>query len=189
LVKIAYQICNGTVYLGTVKVFSKVAADTGDFELIEKFMPLNATTNPSLILKTAQQTQSAHLVEQGRAIAQSKEIAVALDHLVVLLGLEILKFLGGKVCTEVDARLSFDVGRTIEKAKDIIILYEANGITRDMVLIKIVATWEEICASKALGKRDSLQFNAAVFQSTSNCVCGNECNANFIFYGKNFGLV
>jgi transaldolase len=171
--------------LEQLKLFTKVVADTGDFELIEKFKPSDATTNPSLILKAASQPQYAYLVGQGRAVARTRGIGSALDHLVVVFGLEILKIIDGRVSTEVDARLSFDTQATIEKVKDIIGLYEQNKISRDRVLIKIAATWEGICAAKILEK-EGIHCNLTLLFSKVQAIACAEANVTLIspFVGR-----
>jgi transaldolase len=171
--------------LEQLKLFTKVVADTGDFELIEKFKPSDATTNPSLILKAANQPQYAHLVRQGRAVAKTKGIDFALNSLVTLFGLEILKIIDGRVSTEVDARLSFDTQATVEKAKDIISLYEQNKISRNRVLIKIAATWEGICAAKILEK-EGIHCNLTLLFSKVQAVACAEANVTLIspFVGR-----
>jgi transaldolase len=171
--------------LEQLKLFTKVVADTGDFELIEKFKPSDATTNPSLILKAANQPQYAHLVEQGRAMAKAKGIDFAMDYLVVLFGLEILKIIDGRVSTEVDARLSFDPHATIEKARDIINLYEKNKISRKRILIKIAATWEGICAAKVLEKEE-IHCNLTLLFSKVQAIACAEANVTLIspFVGR-----
>jgi transaldolase len=171
--------------LEQLKLFTKVVADTGDFELIEKFKPSDATTNPSLILKAANQPQYAHLVGQCRAVARTKGVGFALDYLVVLFGLEILKIIGGRVSTEVDARLSFDTQGTVEKAKDIIGLYGQNKISRDRVLIKIAATWEGIRAAKILEK-EGIHCNLTLLFSKVQAVACAEANVTLIspFVGR-----
>ncbi|MDR2436097.1 MAG: transaldolase [Puniceicoccales bacterium] len=136
--------------LEQLKKYSVVVADSGDLAMVEKFRPRDTTTNPSLLLKAAGQPQYAHLVEQGRVVARTRGIDSALDHLIVSFGLEILKIIGGRVSTEVDARLSFDSHATVEKAWDMINLYEKNKIPRERILVKIAATWEGICAARVL---------------------------------------
>jgi transaldolase len=162
-----------------------VVADTGDFELIEKFKPSDATTNPSLILKAANQPQYAHLLGQGRAAVRTKGIGFALDYLVVLFGLEILKIIDGRVSTEVDARLSFDSQATVKKAKDIIGLYEKNKISRDRVLIKIAATWEGIRAAEFL-EREGIHCNLTLLFSKVQAIACAEANVTLIspFVGR-----
>jgi transaldolase len=171
--------------LEQLKLFTKVVADTGDFELIEKFKPSEAATNPSLILKAVSQPRYASLVGKGRAVARTKGVCSALDHLVVLFGLEILKIIDGRVSTEVDARLSFDTQATVEKAKDMIGLYEKNRISRDRILIKIAATWEGICAAKIL-EMEGIHCNLTLLFSKVQAIACAEANVTLIspFVGK-----
>ncbi|MDR3144500.1 MAG: transaldolase [Puniceicoccales bacterium] len=138
--------------LEQLKSATKIVADSGDFELIGKFKPQDATTNPSLILKAAKLPQYAHLVDACSNIAAARGISDAVDELLVLFGVEILKIVPGRVSTEVDARLSFDASGTVERAKHLLKLYESHGIDRGRVLIKIAATWEGIQAARILEK-------------------------------------
>jgi transaldolase len=146
--------------LDQLKTMTDVVADTGDIEAIERFKPLDATTNPSLILKAAQLDKYAALLaaakDVGRACHGSSEqkLAAAGDYLAVTIGCEILKLVPGRVSTEVDSRLSFNTGATVEKARKIIDLYQQNGVNKDRVLIKIAATWEGIKAAEILEKED-----------------------------------
>ncbi len=135
-----------------------VVCDTGDIESIEQYRPTDATTNPSLIFAAAQQEEYQHLikdaVEYGRAHGtnDAEKRAMVLDKLFVNFGTEILKVVPGRVSTEVDARLSFDVEKSIEKAHRFIRLYEEQGIGKERVLIKLAATWEGIQAAERLEK-------------------------------------
>ncbi len=144
--------------LEQLKKFTKVVADTGDFESIKQFKPLDSTTNPSLIYAAAQDKKYSHLVEQALLVAKSfsssknEQLEHALDVLAVNFGLEILKIVPGRVSTEVDARLSFDTVKTIEKAHKLINLYAQAGIDKERILIKIAATWEGIRAAEVLEK-------------------------------------
>ncbi len=129
--------------------------DTGDLKSIEKFKPQDATTNPSLITAAAQMAEYADVVDgalrwaEGQAKGDEKKIVgLALDRLAVEFGLRILKIVKGRVSTEVDARLSFDTQKTIEKGRYLISQYNAAGITNDRVLIKIASTWEGIRAAE-----------------------------------------
>ncbi len=146
--------------LTQMKEMTIVVADTGDINSIKEFAPEDATTNPSLLLKAAQMEQYQDLVadavnwgkkEGGDTTTVLDNI---LDKLAVIFGKEILKIVPGKVSTEVDARLSFDSEATIERARKLIALYEAEGIKRDRVLIKIAATWEGIKAAEILERED-----------------------------------
>jgi len=144
--------------LDQLKKVTKVVADTGDFQSIKAFTPLDGTTNPSLILKAATQPDYRALVEAAakRAKAQggtpAQVMARAIDETSVAFGLEILKIVPGRVSTEVDARLSFDTVATVERARGIIALYKAAGIDKDRILIKIASTWEGIKAAEILEK-------------------------------------
>ena len=144
--------------LEQLKQFTKVVADTGDFQSIKQFKPLDSTTNPSLILIAAQDSKYNHLVDHALQIAQSysndkdAQLEHALDVLAVNFGLEILKIVPGRVSTEVDARLSFNTAKTIEKARKLIQLYKQAKIDKERILIKIAATWEGIQAAEVLEK-------------------------------------
>ena len=144
--------------LQSLKQFTTVVADTGDFESIRKFAPQDATTNPSLILKAVLQPEYRSLLD--KAIAENKGSSLSgadilhkiIDDTLILFGLEILKIVPGRVSTEVDARLSFDTEGTLKKARYLISLYEKAGISRERVLIKIASTWEGIRAAEILQK-------------------------------------
>ncbi len=138
--------------LDQLKQFTTVVADTGDFNSMRAYAPRDATTNPSLILKAVQQDAYKPLFSETVAAHKGKPVDFIADRVLVRFGLEILKIVPGRVSTEVDARLSFDTKATIAKAHDLIALYEAAGISRDRVLIKIAATWEGIVAATVLEK-------------------------------------
>jgi transaldolase len=131
-----------------------VVADTGDIESIKQYQPQDATTNPSLLLSAAQMPQYQYLVKE--AIARGKQeggsswLDTAMDRLAINFGVELLRHIPGRVSTEVDANLSFDTLATLDKARRIIGLYQAAGIDRSRVLIKIAATWEGIRAAQVL---------------------------------------
>lgn len=138
-----------------------VVADTGDIEAIEKVKPQDATTNPSLITAAALQPQYQGIVEDtlkgaratlGADASQKEVVTLAFDRLAVSFGLKILEIIPGRVSTEVDARLSFDTEGTIKKGREIIAQYEAAGVSKDRVLIKIASTWEGIQAAAVLEK-------------------------------------
>ena len=156
--------------LEQLKSMTTVVADTGDIEAIKQWQPQDATTNPSLLLKAARLEQYKHLISESIEFGQrhSKNnngaIAAACDHLAVSIGTEILKYIPGRVSTEVDARLSFNTQATIDKAKSIINLYEKNGVDKNRVLIKIASTWEGIQAAKELEKVD-IQCNLTLLSS------------------------
>lgn len=133
-----------------LKRHTVIVADTGDIEAIGRLRPRDATTNPSLILKAANERAYQPLIRAAVAGAKAETVAEALDRVLVAFGLEILRRIDGRVSTEVDARLSFDTAATIRKARRLIALYEDQGIPRDRVLIKIAATWEGIRATEVL---------------------------------------
>lgn len=152
--------------LETLRKHTQIVADTGDIEAIRKLQPVDATTNPSLMLKAAQQeTYSAMLDQALKASAGSFDpVADACDAFAVALGAEITKLVPGRVSTEVDARLSFDRAATLDKARRLIERYEEAGITRDRVLIKIASTWEGIQAAAELEK-EGIQCNLTLLFS------------------------
>lgn len=142
--------------LEQLKQFTQVVADTGDFELIKKYQPKDATTNPSLILKAASNPKYSHFlqsaIDYARALGLKNEALIeeACDKVAVGFGIEILKNVQGMVSTEVDATLSFNTQAIIKKARKLIFMYEEAGASREKVLIKIAATWEGIKAARAL---------------------------------------
>src|SRR5579863_9171261 len=138
--------------LDQLKKMTTVVSDTGDFESIKAYHPTDATTNPSLIFSASQLPQYKHVIEDAIKREKSKDIDQVLDRVFVGFGLEILKLIPGRVSTEVDARLSFDVQGSIDKARNLISLYEAAGISRKRVLIKLASTWEGVLAAKVLEK-------------------------------------
>ena len=147
--------------LEQLKQYTVVVADTGDIQAIEKFTPRDATTNPSLITAAAQMPQYQSIVDDtlkgaretlGAAADAAQVVTLAFDRLAVSFGLQILKIIPGRVSTEVDARLSFDTDATVAKGRDLIAQYEAAGIDRKRVLIKVAATWEGIQAAATLEK-------------------------------------
>lgn len=136
--------------LDQLKSVTTVVADTGDFKQLAQFTPQDATTNPSLILKAVQKPEYAPLLADTVAAHRTAPREAIVDQVLVRFGLEILKVVPGRVSTEVDARLSFDTAATIARARGLMALYEAAGIGRDRVLIKIAATWEGIQAARVL---------------------------------------
>lgn len=136
--------------LESLRQYTVVVADTGDFDSVRKHRPTDATTNPSLILKAVQNPSNQELlrkVVKDHAHASSAQLT---DHLLVAFGREILSIIPGRVSTEVDARLSFDTQGSIERARQIIGMYERAGIERERVLIKLASTWEGIQAARVL---------------------------------------
>jgi len=174
-----------TSSLNSLKKFTTIVADTGDFESIKQYQPQDATTNPSLILKAALQDEYQHVVDKAVESAATKTTEAVIDQLLVLFGLEILKIVPGRVSTEVDARLSFDTAGTIAKAKEIIALYEANGASKDRVLIKIASTWEGIKAAEALEK-EGIKCNLTLLFSKAQAIACAEANVQLIspFVGR-----
>lgn len=142
--------------LDQLKEMTTIVADTGDVEAIKSVKPVDATTNPSLLLKASQIPQYAPLIDEAIAYAKaqggSKEAQIenAADKLAVLIGIEISKVVPGRISTEVDARLSFNQEAMVEKGKKLIKLYEESGVSKDRVLIKLASTWEGIQAGEAL---------------------------------------
>lgn len=139
-----------TSQLAQLKACTTVVADTGDFRQMAQFAPQDATTNPSLILKAVQKPEYAPLLSDTVAAHRGAGHADIVDQVLVRFGLEILKVVPGRVSTEVDARLSFDTIATLARARRIMGLYEAAGVPRARVLIKVAATWEGIQAARAL---------------------------------------
>ena len=144
--------------LEALKAMTIVVADTGDIEAIRQYQPEDATTNPSLILSAAALPQYAPLIDNAIAYGKkqsddrAQQLIDAEDKLAVNIGLEILNFIPGRISTEVDARLSYDTAATIAKARKIIALYQAAGVGRERILIKIAATWQGIRAAETLEK-------------------------------------
>ncbi|EAR61573.1 transaldolase [Oceanospirillum sp. MED92] len=142
--------------LEKLKQITTVVADTGDIEAIARFKPVDATTNPSLLLKAAQLPQYAELLTKAKNWAdeqggsQQEVLDNMTDKLAVEIGKEILKIIPGRISTEVDARLSFDTQATLQRARKLIALYEDSNVSRDRILIKIASTWEGIQAAREL---------------------------------------
>lgn len=157
--------------LEQLKQYSDVVADTGDIEAIKRYQPLDATTNPSLLYKAAQMESYAPLLKE--AVAKTDSISAACDKFAVDIGCEILKSIPGRISTEVDARLSFDTAATIKKAHHLIDLYEAAGISKDRVLIKIASSWEGIRAAEQL-QREGINCNLTLlFNFSQAAACAD----------------
>ena len=177
--------------LDSLKRVTTVVADTGDIEAMRQFRPEDATTNPSLLLKAAQQPQYRPLVEAAladadrTAVPEAKRTEAFMDRLAVNFGREILKIVPGRVSTEVDARLSFDSAGTIAKARELIGLYERAGITRERILIKVGSTWEGIRAAAEL-ERDGIHCNLTLLFSFAQAVACAEAGVTLIspFVGR-----
>jgi transaldolase len=158
--------------LHQLKELTTVVADTGDFERMEEYQPQDATTNPSLILKAAQQANYQALVQQVKSAHPGMKPLELVDYILVAFGLEILKIIPGRVSTEVDARLSFDTEGTIQKARHLISLYESHGIDRNRILIKLAGTWEGIQATKVL-EAEGIHCNMTLlFSLVQAAACG-----------------
>lgn len=171
--------------LEQLKQLTTVVADTGDFERMQAFKPQDATTNPSLILKAAQQSNYQSLVNTVKAAHPGMSPTELVDYILVAFGLEILKIVPGRVSTEVDARLSFDTKATVAKAKHLIALYESHGIDRKRILIKLAGTWEGIAAAKDL-EADGIHCNMTLLFSLVQAAACGAANAKLIspFVGR-----
>ena len=177
--------------LDSLKTVTTVVADTGDIEAMRQFRPQDATTNPSLLLKAAQQPQYRPLVEAALADAdrsgakEAKRTEAFMDRLAVNFGKEILKIVPGRVSTEVDARLSFDRDASIAKARELIGLYETAGIGRERILIKVGSTWEGIRAAAEL-EREGIHCNLTLLFSFAQAVACAEAGVTLIspFVGR-----
>jgi transaldolase len=177
--------------LEQLKQYTLVVADTGDFESIAQFKPIDATTNPSLIYAASQKKEYSHLVDAaidyGRKKGNSFEtrLTESLDRLAVNFGLEILKIVPRRVSTEVDARLSFDVEGSLAKARKIIGMYEDNGISREKILIKLASTWEGIQTAKELEK-EGIHNNLTLLFSKAQAIACAEARVKLIspFVGR-----
>ena len=176
--------------LTQLKTMTTVVADTGDIDAIKKYAPTDATTNPSLILAAVQKPQYRHLVDKAIKFSQTgksekERQTLLIDHLFVLFGIEILKLIPGRVSTEVDANLSFDVQGSIDKAHAFIKLYEAAGIPRERILIKLASTWEGTRAAAQLEK-EGIHCNMTLLFSLPQAIACADVNATLIspFVGR-----
>lgn len=177
--------------LTQLRTLTTVVADTGNIEAIRKYQPQDATTNPSLILKAAQLPDYQPLLTQAVAWAKSQsqdsiqQLRDAGDHLAVSIGCEILKLIPGRISTEVDARLSFDTHASIERARRLVSLYQAAGVGRERILIKLAATWEGIKAAEELEK-EGINCNLTLLFSFAQARACAEAGAYLIspFVGR-----
>jgi len=177
--------------LEQLRKMTTVVADTGDIEAIKQCKPVDATTNPSLIFKAAQQKQYAFLISNAIEYADSKtcsisdKLALTLDKLAVNFGAEILKIVPGRVSTEVDSRLSFDTEGSIKKGRELIGLYEEMGIAKERILIKVASTWEGIQAASVLEK-EGIHCNLTLLFSIAQAVACGEAGITLIspFVGR-----
>jgi transaldolase len=177
--------------LTQLKSYTKVVADTGDFETMISYQPIDATTNPSLIYAASQDAKYRSLIDDAIQSAKSVsgdkrvQLTKSMDKLAVNFGLEILKIVPGRVSTEVDARLSFDTKGTVAKAREIITLYEENGISRERILIKIASTWEGINAAEIIEK-EGIHCNLTLLFSKAQAIRCAEAGVSLIspFVGR-----
>lgn len=177
--------------LEQLKNYSNVVADTGDIEAIKKYQPVDATTNPSLLYKAALLPQYKLLLQQSVNWASqqtsqvSSQLSLAIDKFAVAIGCEILNIVPGRVSTEVDARLSFDTEATIAKARELIALYQTEGVDKTRILIKIASTWEGIRAAKIL-ELEGINCNLTLLFSLTQAVACAEAGVFLIspFVGR-----
>jgi len=158
--------------LDALKQFTTVVADTGDFHQLAQFRPQDATTNPSLILKAVQKPAYAPLLQQTVERFRQQPLDEVVDRLLVRFGVEILRHVPGRVSTEVDARLSFDLAATVARAQRLIALYQAEGVPRERILIKIAATWEGIQAAARLEQAGIRTNLTLLFSFVQAVACG-----------------
>ena len=172
--------------LDRLKALTTVVADTGDFESMKAFTPQDATTNPSLILKAAASPAYAALVDQAiQQAGAGASMDAIIDRLLVTFGKAILEIVPGRVSSEVDARLSFDTQGTLERARGLIALYAAEGISKDRILIKIASTWEGIKAAEIL-EQEGIHCNLTLLFSFAQAVACAEAKVQLIspFVGR-----
>jgi transaldolase len=171
--------------LEQLKQYTTVVADTGDFQTMQAYSPRDATTNPSLILKAVQKPEYQHLLEDVIQKHKGQSSGEIIDHLLIAFGRQILNIIPGRVSTETDARLSFDTEGTIAKARHLIALYEAAGVARERVLIKIASTWEGIRAADVLEK-ENIRCNMTLLFSLPQAIAAADAGAQLIspFVGR-----
>src|SRR6266568_4264045 len=177
--------------LEQLKKFTKVVADTADFESIRQYKPEDATTNPSLVYSATQKQQYTHLLDEvltdreKSGLSGAAQIEYIVDHLLVQFGTDILEIVPGRVSTETDARLSFDMEGSIKKARQLIKLYEERKISRERILIKIASTWEGIKAAEELQK-EGIKCNLTLMFSLPQAVRCAEAKVQLIspFVGR-----
>ncbi|ABA49603.1 transaldolase [Burkholderia pseudomallei 1710b] len=174
-----------TTALDQLKQYTTVVADTGDFQQLAQYKPQDATTNPSLILKAVQKDAYRPILEKTVRDHAGESAGFIIDRLLIAFGTEILKLIPGRVSTEVDARLSFDTQRSIDKGREIIKLYEAAGVGRERVLIKLASTWEGIRAAEVL-QREGIRCNMTLLFSLVQAAACAEAGAQLIspFVGR-----
>ncbi|EDW09809.2 probable transaldolase [Drosophila mojavensis] len=178
--------------LEQLKKITTIVADTGDFDAINIYKPTDATTNPSLILSASTMERYQYIVKNAVEYGKKKEgslenkVSEAMDYLCVLFGCEILKVVPGRVSTEIDARLSFDTKKSVEKALKLIDLYASFGIKKDRILIKLASTWEGIKAAEILEKQHGVHCNLTLLFSFAQAVACAEAGVTLIspFVGR-----
>jgi len=186
----------GQTALDYLKKYSTVVADTGDYQSIQKFQPTDATTNPSLILAASKNEAYTKLIHKAVEYAKQNakggtrdEIrALAMDKLFVLFGKEILGIIPGRVSTEVDARLSFDRAGSVAKGLQLIKLYEAEGIPKERILIKLASTWEGVEAARELESKHGIHCNMTLLFNFHQAVACAQAGVTLIspFVGRIF---
>ncbi|MYM25218.1 transaldolase [Duganella sp. FT135W] len=171
--------------LEQLKQYTTVVADTGDFQAIQQYTPRDATTNPSLILKAVQKEEYKPLLEKAVRDNMDASTGEVIDHLLVAFGKQILRVIPGRVSTEIDAALSFNTAASVTKGRELIKLYEKNGIDRERVLIKMASTWEGIRASEILEK-EGIHTNMTLLFSLPQAIACAEAGAKLIspFVGR-----
>ncbi len=171
--------------LEALRRFTTVVADTGDFETMQAYRPTDATTNPTLILKAVQQEAYKSLLTQVLKDYPNATLAEQSDRLLVAFGCRILALIPGRVSTEVDARLSFDTQASVERARQIISMYESQGIERTRVLIKLASTWEGILAAKQL-ESEGIHCNLTLLFALSQAIACAQAKVTLIspFVGR-----
>ena len=185
------QKSNTMSTLSQLKEYTKVVADTGDFESMKQYQPVDATTNPSLIYKSAQDQRYSKLIDDAIHYAKQQaptgqvRMDLCMDKVAVNFGMEIQNIVPGRVSTEADARLSFDTEGTVEKARNLIMLYEEVGAGRDRILIKVASTWEGIRAAEIL-ERENIHTNLTLLFSKIQAIACAEAGVTLIspFVGR-----
>lgn len=171
--------------LEQLKQYTTVVADTGDFQAIQQYTPRDATTNPSLILKAVQKDEYKPLLEKAVRDNLDASTGEVIDHLLVAFGKQILRVIPGRVSTEIDAALSFNTAGSVAKGRELIKLYEKNGIERERILIKMASTWEGIRAAEILEK-EGIHTNMTLLFSLPQAIACAEAGAQLIspFVGR-----
>jgi transaldolase len=171
--------------LEQLKKYTVVVADTGDFQSIKAYAPQDATTNPSLILKAVQMAEYKPLLQKVVRDNPNLSTVELISHLLIAFGVEILKIIPGRVSTEIDARLSFDTDGMVAQGRELIALYQAAGIPRERVLIKIATTWEGIRAAKIL-EQEGIHCNMTLLFCLAQAIACAEAGAQLVspFVGR-----